>query len=150
MTPFLDIATAVVQIIGLPLAAMALYLNSRNAARSRDLDVALRLTDQFNARWSEDWRRVTRLAEDPEFGVDGLTSDDRDKLVDLLNYIDHIGRLMLSKHLRDDSHVVRTIGPLVRRALSASEELIATFREDDGKEVFRGALYFSKRIARLR
>ncbi len=143
----IELTLALIQMIGLPVALIGLLINTRNSARSRDLQVILSLTEQFWLNWSERWRAISRKVEKFE-GEEELNQEEKDDLVDLLNFLDHIGRLAMSGHIRDGKALNAAIAPVVRRTLLLSSPIIDSYRKEDGPEVFRGLLFFQKKFVR--
>ncbi len=143
----IELTLALIQVIGLPVAIIGLLINTRNSARSRDLQVILSLTEQFWINWSERWRAISRKVEEHE-GIEELDQKEKDDLVDLFNFLDHIGRLAMSGHIRDGKALNAAISPVVSRTLLHSGPLIAAYRKEDGSEVFRGLLFFQKKFVR--
>lgn len=118
-----DIAD-LVQIIGLPIAIVAVLLAYREGRRSRDLQAALAFSDTFRASWETSWDSTLQQAEELARRDEQSAGELREQLFSILNWLDWVGSLIAGGVLARPQVVLSSILPQLRRALRIIEPIL--------------------------
>ena len=136
------------QLIGIPVAAIGILLSARSADRARNLQITLSIVESFSTRWEQGWRTVVRetiqtLREDPEATIE---QEKMDKIFDVLNYVDWMGRMIKDGHFKRPKTVFLSIGPRIKPLIAVMRPVIDSHTRTQGKEIWGGLNYLDKRI----
>jgi hypothetical protein len=106
-----------VQIVGLPMAIVAIVVAYREGRRSRDLQAALAFAESFRVGWEGSWGKALDDAENLAKEAEVPAGDLREQLFSLLNWLDWVGWLIDTDVLARPHIVLSSIVPQLRRAL---------------------------------
>lgn len=138
-----------VSLFGVPVALIGLWLTSRHNANARDLQVVLNLGEAFRLRWETKWRDLLiEIENTPEDERSTLGSDRRNDLDDLLNWIDWLGTIILTKMMKRPEAIFATLGPQLKRAIKLSEPFLAEDEASGGSEYWAGVRFIQRRLER--
>ncbi len=144
----LSLAGDLITIIGLPIGLLGLWLSSRTAAKSRDVQVVLNMIESFQHRWDQSWaatlRRVEALRTNSD--MEPLPEDVEDDFRSLLNWIDWLGSLQKSRLLNRPDAILESLSPPISRALTAGAPLIRNDEETHGPKFWSGLRHLEKQI----
>lgn len=137
-----------VQLVGIPLAAFGIFLGARSANRARNLQITLSIVESFSTRWENGWRSIVRdtvtsLTNNPSATLD---QEQRDKVFDILNYVDWVGRMIKDGHFKNPKTVFLSIGPRVKPLIKVMRPVIDEHTKNQGHEIWGGINYFDNRI----
>ena len=147
-TQYLQVVALIIQIISFPIAAWALYMTRKEAKASRDLQIALSLSESFRSRWEGGWSNALyeiRLAQDAA-KTNEVPEKDRDPLYQMLNWIDWLGVLIRTKSLTEREIIFRTIGTQFRQIINASRTFLEPEIQKEGPEYWSGLLIVAKAL----
>ena len=133
----------ILQMTGVPLALIGLWLSSRSAARSQDLQVILNFVDSFREKWENGWADLLdRLEAQTEASVDPLSDDaNRRELTYVLNWIDWVGNLAKSGFLRQENVIIQSINHALIRAIKAGQPIIDEDIKEHGEDYWAGITF---------
>ena len=138
----------IVQLVGVPLALIGLWLSSRSAARSQDLQVILSFVESFREKWEGSWADLLDRIEalpDERSHTFGSDKDERE-LTYMLNWIDWIGNLAKSGFLRQEEVILTSISHALQRAITMGEPIIAKGIADFGDGYWAGIAFVKDRL----
>ncbi|MFZ0063682.1 MAG: hypothetical protein WAL47_16740 [Pyrinomonadaceae bacterium] len=122
----LEVLALFVQIIGFPVAAISLFMARKEAKASRDLQIALTLSESFRSRWEGGWsdimfelKEVLKTSDSDEVPVKY-----RDHLYKMMNWIDWLGILIKTKSLSEKKIIFDSIRPQLVDIIKVSRPLI--------------------------
>jgi hypothetical protein len=137
---FLELVALVVQIISFPIAAWSLYWARKEAKASRDLQIALNLSESFRSRWEGGWsdalyelKQIQRSSDNAE-----VPEKYRDPLFQMLNWIDWLGVLIRRKSLSDKKIIFESIGPQFVEIIEISRPLLKPYFAEHGPDYWAG------------
>lgn len=137
-----------VQLIGVPLALIGLWLSSRSAARSQDLQVILSFVESFRDKWENGWsgllETLEALPEEREHPF-GSAENER-QLTYMLNWIDWIGNLAKSGFLRQEEVILTSINHALVRAIQIGSPILDKGEADFGKGYWAGITFVKERL----
>lgn len=137
----------IVQLVGVPLALIGLWLSARSSARSQDLQVILNFVDSFREKWENGWADLLDRIEDQQEGEQIFGSDEnRKELTYMLNWIDWVGNLSRSGFLKQEEVILTSINHALRRAIVAGEPIIDEGMKTHGPEYWAGLIFVKKRL----
>lgn len=139
---WLGLLALVIQIVSFPIAAWALYMTRKEAKASRDLQIALTLSESFRSRWEGGWSSELykiRLAQDAA-KTNEVPEKDRDPLYQMLNWIDWLGVLIREKSLTEKAIIFRSITPQFRQIINTSRTFVEEEIQREGPEYWSGVL----------
>jgi hypothetical protein len=140
----LEVAVLMVQLLGFPIAALSIYLAYRSYKSSRDVQVALSLSESFRTRWEEGWRKsLNAIAEAQETDKKSDPSHE-EQLTNMLNWIDWVGRLMETGVLPKNMTLLATIEAPLVRAIQISRSRIEKDIADKGPNHWKGILTIAR------
>jgi hypothetical protein len=114
----------IVQLVGFPIALIAIFLAYREGRNSRDLQAALTLTESFRGSWEKSWRKALDKLEDlAEKGREPV-GDLREDIFDMLNWLDGVGCLIEADMLARPHRVLATINPQLIRAIRVTAPIL--------------------------
>jgi hypothetical protein len=139
---FLEIVVLVVQIISFPVAAGSLYLARKEAKASRDLQIALNLSESFRARWEGGWSDALYKVKETQktSGSRDVPVEYRDRLFQMLNWIDWLGVLIRTRSLSEKEIIFGSIGPQFVEIIDISRPLIEPDIQEHGSKYWAGLL----------
>jgi len=70
------IVEALALIVGVPIAALQLYIGRKHAQAARDLEVILSLSESFRTRWETGWWGCLRRLEESDWFSIGPSDQD--------------------------------------------------------------------------
>lgn len=145
---FLELLALVIQIISFPIAAWALYMTRREAKASRDLQIALSLSESFRSRWEGGWSdALYELKQAQEAtNTNDVPEKDRDPLYQMLNWIDWLGVLIRTKSLSEKEIIFGSIGPQFLQIINTSRPFIETEIQKKGPRYWSGLLIVAKAL----
>lgn len=138
----LEVIVLVVQIISFPIAAASLYLARKEAKASRDLQIALNLSESFRSRWEGGWSDALYEVKEAQktSGADEVPEKYRDRLFQMLNWIDWLGVLIRTKSLSEKEIIFGSIGPQFVEIIDISRPLIEPDIQAHGSKYWAGLL----------
>lgn len=138
----LEVLALFVQIIGFPVAAISLFMARKEAKASRDLQIALTLSESFRTRWEGGWsdvmyelKQVLKTSESDEVPIKY-----RDHLYKMMNWIDWLGILIKTKSLSEKKIIFDSIRPQLVDIIKLSRPLIKQDTELNDKDYWAGLL----------
>ena len=148
MVDILDQIISWVQLIGIPVAAFGIFLNARSADRARNLQITLSIVDSFSDKWESGWRTVVRetVTTLKENSSASIEQNQLDKIFDILNYIDWVGRMIKDGHFKRPKTVFLSIGPRVKTLIEVMQPIIDEHTTKQGREIWGGLNYFYRKI----
>ncbi len=139
----LEVVVLFVQIISFPFAAWSIYLARKEAKASRDLQIALNLSESFRSRWEGGWSDALHEINDAQ----KASSDPnevpvkcRDRLFQMLNWIDWLGVLIRNKSLSKKELIFDSIGPQFIEIINISTPLVEPEIQTLGPKHWAGLL----------
>jgi hypothetical protein len=132
------IVEALALIVGVPIAALQLYIGRKHAQAARDLEVILSLSESFRTRWETGWWSCLRRLEESDWCSIGPS--DQDELRYMLNWVDWLGNLVEAKHLIKVDVVLNAIGPPMRRMLELGRPVVEKDISVNGPSYWHGLL----------
>jgi hypothetical protein len=136
----LELLALVVQIVSFPIAAWSIYLARKEAKASRDLQIALTLSESFRERWEGGWsdalyelKQVLRTS-----GSNEVPKEYNDHLYKMLNWIDWLGILINHKSLSEQRIIFDSIRPQLVEIIQLSRDLIRGDMERHGQDYWAG------------
>jgi len=136
----LELLALAVQIVSFPIAAWSIYLARKEAKASRDLQIALTLSESFRERWEGGWsdtlyelKQVLRTS-----GSNEVPKEYNDHLYKMLNWIDWLGILINHKSLSEQRIIFDSIRPQLVEIIQLSRELIRSDMERHGQDYWAG------------
>lgn len=131
----LQIGAWLVTIFGFPLTALTIWFNGRHANRSRDVAIVSNFVNRFHDKWSSDWRAIVEGS--------GIRDQlDKNKLYDMLNWIDWLGILIQRDVFSDPSLFLNSIEPTLRKAIGLTKDEL----DKDGKNCWPGVFTIANLI----
>ena len=131
MKAILEVLTAFVTIIGLPLAVYSIIANGRNAQRSLDLQIVSNFANRFQDRWASEWRAIV----DKNVPLSQIQDHaEKSKFYDMLNWMDWLGILIEKKAFSDPSLMLKSIDSTVRKIIYLARDEL----NKDGKVEWPG------------
>jgi len=140
----------VVQIVGLPLALIAILLAYREGRHSRDLQAALTFSESFRASWEMSWRKTLQELEERTAKGEELPPELSQEVQNMLNWFDWVGWLIHSDVLARPNHVLGSIAPVLRRVLEATQPIIAAGEEANGPQWWHGVRILENSLNNMR
>jgi hypothetical protein len=129
---FLELFVLVVQIISFPLVAWSIFVARKEAKASRDLQIALTLSQSFRERWEGGWSDVMyEIRHELKPNNENVPRKYQDHLYKMINWIDWLGVLIQTKSLSEQEIIFRSIRPQLKEIIQYSRPLI---REDIKRE----------------
>src|SRR6188474_1851042 len=136
----LELLALAVQIVSFPIAAWSIYLARKEAKASRDLQIALTLSESFRERWEGGWsdtlyelKQLLRTS-----GSNEVPKEYNDHLYKMLNWIDWLGILINHKSLSEQRIIFDSIRPQLVEIIQLSRELIRSDMERHGQDYWAG------------
>jgi len=138
----LELIVLVVQIISFPIAAGSLYLARKEAKASRDLQIALNLSESFRSRWEGGWSDALYKVKEAQrtSGSNAVPVEYRDRLFQMLNWIDWLGVLIRTKSLSEKEIIFGSIGPQFAEIIAISRPLVEPDIKEHGPKYWAGLL----------
>ncbi len=138
----LEVIVLVVQIISFPVAAASLYLARKEAKASRDLQIALNLSESFRSRWEGGWSDALHEVKEAQktLGTNDVPIKYRDRVFQMLNWIDWLGVLIKTKSLSEKEIIFGSIGPQFVEIINISRPLIEPHIQEHGSKYWAGLL----------
>jgi hypothetical protein len=138
----LEVIVLVVQIISFPVAAGSLYLARKESKASRDLQIALNLSESFRSRWEGGWSDALYEVKEAQktSGTNEVPVKYRDRLFQMLNWIDWLGVLIRTKSLSEKEIIFGSIGPQFVEIIDISRPLIEPDIQKHGSKYWAGLL----------
>ncbi len=138
----LEVIVLLVQIISFPIAAGSLYLARKEAKASRDLQIALNLSESFRSRWEGGWSDALYKVKEAQqtSGSKEVPIEYRDSLFQMLNWIDWLGVLIRTKSLSEKEIIFGSIGPQFVEIIDISRPLIEPDIQEHGSKYWAGLL----------
>ena len=140
-------ASNIVQVVGFPLALIAIFLAYREGRNSRDLQAALSIAESFRGSWEGSWRKALDRAEDLARKGRTPTGELREELFNILNWLDGIGWLIDSDALARPRIVLASIAPQIKRAIEVSTPLLETDEPHHEPGYWRGVRTLERAIS---
>jgi hypothetical protein len=128
----------IVQVVGLPLAIIAIFFAYREGRNSRDLQAALTFSDSFRTSWEASWRKALRELQEHTAKGDELPQEMREEVYNMLNWLDWVGWLIHSETLARPNHVLGSIAPVLVHILDVTAPVVAADEEINGTEWWHG------------
>jgi len=136
----LELLALVVQIVSFPIAAWSIYLARKEAKASRDLQIALTLSESFRERWEGGWsdtlyelKQVLRTS-----GSNEVPKEYNDHLYKMLNWIDWLGILINHKSLSEQRIIFDSIRPQLVEIIQLSRGIIWDDLKRHGEDYWAG------------
>ena len=118
------------------------------AKASRDLQIALNLSESFRSRWEGGWSSAlyeVRLEQEAA-NTDEVPKEKRDPLYQMLNWIDWLGVLIKEKSLTEKAIIFRSITPQFRQIINTSRTFLEDEIQKEGPESWSGVLIVAKAL----
>lgn len=146
--PMLEIIALIVQVVGFPVAIWALCVSKNASTRSRDLQVALALSENFRAKWEAEWRdALDTIAKSQACSRSYIVPAEFERsLWQMLNWLDWVGVLVETRHLSKFRVLSGSLAPQFIQILSAGRLLIAEDVSNQGKGHWQGVLIIAARL----
>lgn len=137
-----------VQILGVPLALIGLWLSARSSAKSQDLQVILNFVESFREKWEGGWADLLdRVEAIPDHAEDRYgNAQNRKEMTYVLNWIDWVGNLARSGFLRKEDVILQSINHALSRALKAGEPIIEEGCRTHGENYWAGLHFVKQRL----
>ena len=136
----LEVLALIVQIIGFPVAAISLFMARKEAKASRDLQIALTLSESFRSRWEGGWsdvmyelKQVLKTSDSDEVPIKY-----RDHIYKMMNWIDWLGILIKTKSLSEKKIIFDSIRPQLVDIIKISRPLIRKDTELNDENYWAG------------
>jgi hypothetical protein len=128
----------IVQIVGFPLAFLAIFISYREGRNSRDLQAALAINESFRNSWEKSWRIA--LVKTEGLALKGRKPRGQvwEELFHLLNWLDGVGCLIIADTLARPDVVLASITPQLNRALKVLSPLLEADEENHEPGYWRG------------
>ncbi|HMT07227.1 MAG TPA: hypothetical protein PKA82_04415 [Pyrinomonadaceae bacterium] len=142
----LEIGAFAAQVISLPVAAITLVANRIENKASRDLQVALTLSESFRRYWEDEWEAaLERIEEHRKLhltgkGVAKLPIDDEKHLRHMLNWVDWLGTFIHNKAFTNPKLILGSVEFRLRQILAAGESIIVEESWLNGLEYWNGVI----------
>ena len=138
----LEVIALVVQIISFPFAAWSIYLARKEAKASRDLQIALNLSESFRSRWEGGWSDALYRVEEAQktSSTNKVPREYEDRLYQMLNWIDWLGVLIRTKSLSEKRIIFDSIGPQFIEIINFGRPLVESNIEERGPKFWAGLL----------
>lgn len=137
----------IVQIVGFPLALVAIFLAYREGRNSRDLQAALAINDSFRSSWEKSWRKSLNKTEELTRRGRQPTGEVREELFHLLNWLDGVGCLISADTLARPHTVLASIAPQLRRALTVTAPVLEADERRHEPGYWRGVRTLEKTLS---
>jgi hypothetical protein len=142
----LEMLAFAAQIISFPIAAVSIFLSRTEAKASRDLQVALTLSDSFRKYWESGWGETLEAITDFQKlnpGTD-LSKEHEKQLRFMLNWIDWLGTFIKTKCFSKPDIVFGSISMRLCQIINAGRVTLERDMEKFGVDYWNGVLTVSK------
>lgn len=145
---YLQIAAYVITIIGLPLAAITIWLETRRAGKARDVETVLHLAESLRLRWEAGWRDRLGVIEARQGRGEELSEDLATTLEYMLNWVHWLGVMMRKGLVAEPDTLMLSIGPVMTRIISAGRATIDAEEREHGRGYWAGVREIERRVAK--
>ena len=141
----------VVSVITVVVAGIALLVNTRDAANSRDLLVVLDLSASYRNYWEGGWATALDELESHIKVADAKAIEPhlRRTVYSHLNWIDWYGNILSSGVFRQSRIFTLSVGPSMKRALNLTKPLVDEDIKANGAEYWAGLRRVEKELEKL-
>jgi hypothetical protein len=138
----LEIIALIVQMVSLPIAVWSIYWARKEAKNSRDLQIALELSESFRSRWESNWRTTLKEVEEAQSKYHGadVPTKHQVELINMLNWIDWVGTLIKNKSLSNQKVLLGTLSPQFTRIIKAGRSMLEEDIRKEGRDYWGGVL----------
>lgn len=135
-----------VQIIGIPIALIGLFVSARSSAKSRNLTILISLIDKFQQKWEHSWDETLRAIELKKTAGDDLTDSEVKELRYMLNWIDWLGNMKTRKVLSEEGVILDSLAPALERIIMNGASIIQHDIKTHGSDYWSGLLVVAKNL----
>ena len=138
----LEVLALLAQIIGIPFAAISIYLARKEARAARDLQIGLNLSESFRSRWEGGWSTALYEVKQAQAASQSqeIPIENHDPLFQMLNWIDWLGVLIRTKSLSEKEIIFGSIGPQFTEIIEISRPLFEPDLKKYGAKYWAGLL----------
>lgn len=143
---FVETLSVWVQLLGLPIAVLGIWLSMRNSARSQDIQVMLNFVDSFREKWEGGWSDLLDDLEVSSSESTKISAEHEKQLRYLLNWIDWVGMLSKQHILKNEKVILASLAPSLCRAIRISKPLLDSDRKRHGDSYWSGVDFVVERL----
>lgn len=145
----LQIAAHIVTIVGLPLAGLVLFLESRRAGKARDVETVVNVSETLRTRWEGGWSDELPAIEAARREGRPLTAEQEQALIFMLNWVHWLGAMFRSGLVARPDTILLAIGPVMGRMIAAGQTMVDRDESEHGQRYWAGVRDIEQRLAKL-
>jgi hypothetical protein len=143
-----SILANVAQALAVIVAVWSLSSSRKEAKASRDLDVALNLSESFRTRWESGWAEcLEAVGADHRNGRPGdLPPEHVKQLRHMLNWVDWLGTMLKNHCLANEQVIFDSIQIPIRRIINAGQPLVEQDVQEFGFDYWASLFVVANRL----
>jgi hypothetical protein len=135
----LEVLSFAAQIISFPVAAVSIILARREANASRNIQIALTLSESFRKYWESGWADFLQATANQNIEAGDDFSDEQIRQIRfMLNWIDWLGVFIQTKHFSNPQIVLGSISGRLREIITLGRSIIADDTARYGADYWSG------------
>ena len=148
LTQVVSILANVAQAVAVIIAVWTLASNRKDAKASRDLEVALNLSESFRTRWEGGWAEcLEAVGADHRIGRPGeLPPEHAKQLRHMLNWVDWLGTMLKNRCLANEQVIFDSIQIPIRRIINAGQPVVEQDVQEYGLDYWSSLLVVANRL----
>lgn len=145
----LEMLSFVAQIISFPVAAISIILGQREAKASRDIQIALSLSESFRQYWESGWAEHLEaiIESQSESDTKTFSKTQEKQLRFMLNWIDWLGVFIKTKHFSKPEIIFGSISGRLLQIINLGQPIIESDIKENGVNYWSGVLNVSSLLS---